>query len=140
MVAHHAWLTGGCWSLQGSRPAAPGLGEDSSGCIVQKKELSSFTALAAKPNSNPLGRSPGLQKPSLPSRGATSTGSMVSVQSSAGCRVLMCCLYLQEEFGTPWQGRLRFQAGGVLEACSGLRSCRAPAGERQPEGNFRGLW
>lgn len=69
-------------SLQSSGLAATGLGEDSSGHTVQKKELSSFAALIAKPNTNSPEYDPGLQKPSVPCKGTASMSSMVSAQST----------------------------------------------------------
>lgn len=69
-------------SLQSSGLAAVGLREDSSGCTVQKKEPSSFTAFIAKPNTNPPEYDPGLQKPSVPCKGTASMSSMVSAQST----------------------------------------------------------
>lgn len=69
-------------SLHSSGPAAAGLGEDSSGGTVQRKEPSSFTAFIAQPNTNPPEYGPGLEKPSVPCKGRTSTSSVVSAQST----------------------------------------------------------
>lgn len=69
-------------SLHSPGPAAAGLGEDSSGGTVQRKEPSSFTAFIAQPNTNLPEYGPGLEKPSVPCKGRTSTSSVVSAQST----------------------------------------------------------
>ena len=66
-------------SLQSSGLPAVSLGECSSGCTVQRKEPSSFTA---KPSTSPPEYDPGLQKPSVPRKGAASVSSVVPAQST----------------------------------------------------------